>query len=163
MWEIGLRMNIAPYPFVRVVGNRYEFTSVGRREIQKVIDFTLLDDSDLYNLCLGDLMPDGRIDDLVNTNNGDLVRIFATVIAATVDFLERTPWAVVYFTGSTENRTKLYGEILRRNYSSIKDKYTVFATFWRQNKLVKAEFDPDLKKKYQEYYICMKKFKTSLL
>jgi hypothetical protein len=86
---IGLRMNVAPYPFVRIVRNRYEFISVGKRDVQKVVEFTRLAGPSGYNMCLGDLLPDGGIDDLANTNNGDLVKVFATAIAAALDFLER--------------------------------------------------------------------------
>lgn len=153
VWRIVLLMNIAPYPFVRIVGNRYEFTSLGKREIQKVVEFVLIEEPNVYNLCFGDSLPGNKIDDRANTNNGDIVKVFATVIAAVADFLERNPKMMLYFTGSTESRTNLYAEILRRNYSRYKDMYQVSAAFWQEDKIMAGEFDPSLERKYIEYYL----------
>lgn len=156
LWRIVLLMNIAPYPFVRT-GNTYKFISTGKKVVQKVVDFSLLKGENSFNLGFGDLLPDGSIDDMVNTNNGDLVKTFATVVAIAVDFLEHNPHTIIYFTGSTESRTNLYAEILRRNYLNYKEKYVVFASLWVNDKLVDMEFDPAFDGKYFEYYLYKRK------
>jgi hypothetical protein len=39
-----------------------------------------LDFTNLYNLGFGDLLPDGKIDDKVTSNNGDIIKVLSTVI-----------------------------------------------------------------------------------
>src|SRR5882672_8774429 len=98
---------------------RYTFTSVGRKRIEKIVDFADLGMENVFNLAFGDLQPDGSVDDLSNSNNGDIVKVLATVISIMRDFTTKNPQACITFTGSTEERTKLYTRILKSYYSSF--------------------------------------------
>lgn len=87
----------------------FEFVSEGRKgKVTKVIQFQSMDYTGLYNLAFGDLMADGKIDDIVITDNGDSKKILATVVAAIYAFTHKYPDAWVYATGSTDGRTRLY-------------------------------------------------------
>jgi len=51
-------------------------------------------------------MPDGQVDDKVNTNNSDLVKVLGTVISIIQSFLNENMEAKIFFTGSTQQRTE---------------------------------------------------------
>ena len=53
-------------------------------------------------------MPDGQVDDKVNTNNSDLVKVLGTVISIIQSFLNENMEAKIFFTGSTQQRPDLY-------------------------------------------------------
>ncbi len=48
-------------------------------------------------------MPDGQVDDKVNTNNSDLVKVLGTVISIIQSFLNENMEAKIFFTGSTQH------------------------------------------------------------
>lgn len=66
----------------------YEFISEGPKGlIPKRIQFTLVNRQGIYNLVFGDKDPvSGEIDDKVVSNNGDSVKVLATVIGAVFAF-----------------------------------------------------------------------------
>ena len=65
-------------------GRRYEFVSEGPRgTIRKLIEFQETYDSGLFNLAFGDKDPlTGEMDDLSISDNGDVQKVLATVVAA---------------------------------------------------------------------------------
>jgi hypothetical protein len=73
-------MTYVPYSYKRVAPRRYIFTSVGRYEIKKVVEFVPLKAKNVVNLGFGDLLPDGSFDDKANSNNGDILKVLATVV-----------------------------------------------------------------------------------
>lgn len=73
-------MHQPSYPFSHAHIARYIFTSIGKVRIEKVVEFSHTSIADLYNVGFGDLLPDGSIDDLANTNNGDIIKVLATVV-----------------------------------------------------------------------------------
>ncbi len=82
---------------------------------------------DVYNLAFGDKHPTkNTIDDLVITNNGDTDKILATVADALYIFLDKNPEALVYATGSTPARTRLYRMGITRFYEEIKQNFFLF-------------------------------------
>ena len=88
----------------------YEFLSEGPKgKIQKLIQFSLVNQDTLYNLAFGDKSPEsGEIDDMAITDNGDSEKVLATVVAAVYAFCDLFPKAWIYATGSTAARTRLY-------------------------------------------------------
>jgi hypothetical protein len=64
----------------------------------------------------GDLLPDGTVDDKANSNNGDIAKVMVTVIEILKHFTSQHPSMEIYFEGSTAERTKLYGRILKAYY-----------------------------------------------
>ena len=121
--RIFLQMNQVPYPFIRH-GNKYTFVSVGKSRIQKIVKFTPEYDPDTFSLSFGDVK-DGGIDDTVVSNNGDIIKVLATVIAIAIDFLEDNSHALVSFTGSTPGRTAMYERIIRMYYESFPDRFSI--------------------------------------
>lgn len=101
--------------------NRYEFTSIGHKSIDKVIIFQKTDLPNFYNLVLADIVGDGTYDDLIESNNGDMEKIMATVIQAIFAFLAFYPNANVLFSGSTPSRTRLYNIILTKEFEKLND------------------------------------------
>jgi hypothetical protein len=91
----------------------FEFVSVGPKGfVQKLVHFQKADEPGLYNLAFGDKNHEtGELDDLVKTNNGDSEKVLATVVAALYAFFSKHPDALVYATGSTISRTRLFGEV----------------------------------------------------
>jgi hypothetical protein len=102
-----------PYTYKHIQPRRYVFISVGKTTIEKVVDFVPLGMGNIVNIGFGDLLSDGCIDDKVNSNNGDIIKVLATVVDILRHFTTKYPQAEIYFQGSTENRTKLYSRILR--------------------------------------------------
>ena len=106
----------------------FEFISVGPKgAIRKIIHFQLTYTPGLYNLAFGDKDPlTGEIDDLAITNNGDTDKVLATVTAALYIFLDKNPDALVYATGSTPARTRLYRMGITRFYEEIQHDFFLF-------------------------------------
>lgn len=73
----------------------------------------------------GDLLPDGSINDKANSNNGDILKVMATVVDILKHFTARYPGKVIYFVGSTDERTRLYGRILRTYYYSFSQEFAL--------------------------------------
>jgi hypothetical protein len=90
---------------------QFEFVSIGRKgAIIKRIEFTYVDELAFWNLGFGDYNPiTNRIDDQAVSDNGDGRKVLATVAFAVSQFLGKQPDATVFFTGSTDQRTRVYG------------------------------------------------------
>ncbi|MGE7773115.1 DUF6934 family protein [Chitinophaga sp. NPDC101104] len=118
-------MTVDPYKLIPRGGNQFDFESEGSRgSVRKSVEFYHTHDQ-YYNVGFGDIGDDGYIDDLSETNNGDLLRVFATVIKVMEDFLVRSPGAVLYFTGSTPQRVRIYSMILTRYFHRFSEKYEI--------------------------------------
>ena len=114
-------MTQVAYLYQRRGSRRYGFISIGEKKIEKAVDFVFLQEN-IVNLAFGDLLPDGSIDDMANSNNGDIIKVFSTIIDIVRDFTNRYPNVEIYFEGSTPERTRLYGRIIRTYYTTfIKD------------------------------------------
>ena len=63
------------------------------------------------------------LDDLAISNNGDTEKVLGTVVAALYAFFDRHPGAIVYATGSTPGRTRLYRMGITKFYEEIKNDF----------------------------------------
>src|SRR4051794_19377053 len=106
----------------------FEFISVGPKgAIRKIIHFQSTYKAGVYNLAFGDKHPvTGEIDDLAVTNNTDTDKVLATVVAALYVFFDKNPETLVYATGSTPARTRLYPKGITRFYEEIKQDFFLF-------------------------------------
>lgn len=95
------------------------------RIVDKKIEFVQISHK-VYNLAFGDLKNEIDFDDLVVTDNKDSEQILATVVQAILVFLEVYPDCVIYFTGSTLSRTRLYRIILAREFFNWRDRFDVY-------------------------------------
>jgi len=104
------------YPYKLIRPRRYIFISTGKRRIEKIVDFVPLGINNLINMGFGDLLRDGAVDDKANSNNGDIVKVMATVVEILKHFTNQHSGVEIYFEASTRERTKLYDRILRTYY-----------------------------------------------
>jgi len=133
-----------PYVYKQLQSKQYLFISEGRKRIAKVVDFVQLADS-TFNLCFGDLLPDGTIDDTVNSNNGDIVKVLATVVDILRAFCLQHHAVQIYFEGSTELRTILYARILKTYYTDIAMEFAI-AGLTEEGEVI--TYDPLIDRKY---------------
>ncbi len=92
-----------------------------------MIEFQVTSTSGLYNLAFGDKEPEtGELDDLAITNNGDTQKVLGTVVAALYAFFDKNPEALVYATGSTPARTRLYRMGITKFYNEIQNDFYLY-------------------------------------
>jgi hypothetical protein len=105
----------------------FDFISIGKRgAIHKRVIFAEID-TNFFNLALVDVDPvSGETDDLSVSDNGDSVKILATVIAIISEFLGQYPNASIYFSGSTLARTRLYRIGISTNFAYFAEYYLIF-------------------------------------
>ncbi|RRO17202.1 DUF6934 family protein [Flavobacteriaceae bacterium 14752] len=104
-------MNLPKYPLSSSEKmTTFEFTSEGEKGlIHKLVRFQPTNLNGLYNLAFGDKDKlTGDINDKVISNNGDSKKVLATVVATVYAFTDKYPNALIYATGSTKSRTRLY-------------------------------------------------------
>ncbi len=106
----------------------FEFISVGSKgTIRKIIEFQATSSPGLYNLAFGDKNPKtGELDDLAVSNNGDTQKVLGTVVAALYAFFDKNPEAIVYATGSTPARTRLYRMGITKFYDEIQNDFYLY-------------------------------------
>jgi hypothetical protein len=141
------------YEYSEVHAYRYTFTSTGKRNIDKVIQFTLTSTNNVYNLAFGDLLPNGGIDDMANSNNGDIIKIFATIIDVVQCFTMQNPSFIIYIIGSTRQRTLLYNRILKTYYQPFIEKFAIAGLIKTGNGEIYVPFDPKSTDAYLAFLI----------
>lgn len=106
----------------------FEFTSVGPKgRISKIIQYFPTNYKDLYNLGFGDKnMVTGEIDDTIISNNQDSEKVLATVIATLFVFTDKHPEAMIYATGSTKTRTRLYRMGITKYLDEARQNFEVY-------------------------------------
>jgi len=144
-------MNAEKYAYnSEPTGLLYVFFSLGKKGIiPKVVIYEELQEN-LYNLAFGDYNPiTQEIDDKSVSNNGDMVKILATIIQTIRDFFILYPQAILVIQGSTDTRTRLYQKIIKDNFSLIQTEFKVLAL---QKGGTKPE-TPDFLLNYEKFYI----------
>jgi hypothetical protein len=106
----------------------FEFVSIGLQgRIIKLVQYTPTNYKDLFNLGFGDKNSDtGEIDDNVISNNGDSEKVLATVVATLYAFTDNHKDAMVYATGSTKSRTRLYRMGISKYLDEIQQDFVIF-------------------------------------
>ena len=106
----------------------FEFISEGPKgAIRKLIHFQQTNEPGLYNLAFGDKNPNtGEIDDLAISNNADSEKVLATVVSALYAFYDKHPDSLVYATGSTASRTRLYRMGITKFYDEMIADFQLF-------------------------------------
>ena len=112
----------------------FEFVSVGAKgKITKLVQYTPTNYKDLYNLGFGDKNAEtGEIDDNIISNNGDSEKVLATVVATLYAFTDKHPYALVYATGRTESRTRLYRMGITKYISEAEKDFEIFGELEEQ-------------------------------
>ena len=146
-------MNQTPYLYEGIGQERYIFTSTGKKTIVKIAEFTRATDGNIVNLGFGDLLPDGRLDDRAISNNGDIIKIFATLIVIIKEFAARFPHLKIAFTGSTPERTKMYNRILTMYYTEFSREFKITGIIEHPKMRGEVDFEPDILRKYLFYFV----------
>jgi hypothetical protein len=101
----------------------FEFFSEGPKgNVRKRVVFQPTDNPYLYNFAFGDVDEANHIDDLAETNNGDIALVMATVANALFAFFEQHPNCFVFLEGSTNQRNRLYQRIIQRYGPELNNK-----------------------------------------
>ncbi|MBO9613883.1 MAG: hypothetical protein J7619_14365 [Dyadobacter sp.] len=121
-------MDEKTYPFTLIPGELvYKFESVSaNKKIQKAVLFTPTGNGIVFNLALVDLDTDNQMRDDIESRNGDMPTVLATVFQIIEDFLNTSPERIVMFKGSDSRRQRLYRIVLSREFSSISEKFEIF-------------------------------------
>lgn len=98
-------------------------------------------------------MPDGSIDDKANSNNGDIVRVLATVVEILFDYTSKYPGIEIFFAGSTQERTKLYTRILKTYYASFSRQFTMKVIVVEEGRYTVLPFEPKADLKFAGFLI----------
>ena len=146
-------MTKAPYLHSRDGLTRYTFLSTGRRAVKKIVEFTPLTLKNLYNLGFGDLLANGNIDDKINSNNGDIIKVLSTVIHILKDFTETNPEAKIAFKGSTKERTALYQRIIKTYFTTFKKEFLITALEGPASEPRETVFDTEYKGTYLAFFV----------
>jgi len=141
------------YPYDHAQASRYTFTSIGKKRIAKEVVFTHTGIRNIVNMGFGDLLPDGSIDDKANSNNGDIVRVLATIVQILIDFTSKFPNTEIFFSGSTQERTKLYTRILRTYYASFNKEFTINVLIKERDGYSELPFEPKADLKFLGFLI----------
>lgn len=106
----------------------FEFLSIGPRGvIPKRIAFVPTEYPEIYNLIFGDIDVNGEINDYSISNNNDRNKVLATIAHAVSIYLKAYPERWIYFTGSTEARTRLYRMAINVNLTELESKFAIYA------------------------------------
>jgi hypothetical protein len=120
--------------------SRFEFVSIGKKgEIPKRILFTPTPLPNVYNLAFGDIIDDEDIDDYNISDNGDRNKILATVLKAVDLYTKKYPDRWVYFTGSTEHRTRLYRMAVSLHLEELMRIFDIFAEIDEDEEFVRFQ------------------------
>ncbi len=105
----------------------YEFISEGPKgSIKKMVIYTETITENVYNLGFGDYDENTNgINDLSVTNNGDSLKVLATVASTVFAFTEKHPNAWILATGSTAVRTRLYRMGITNNLTEIETDFII--------------------------------------
>lgn len=105
----------------------FKFNSIGPKgEISIMVQFLNTNDPNVYNLAFGNVLEDGNIDDHIKNGNHDRNKVLATIAIAVYEFTSRNPGKLVYFTGSTPARTRLYRMALTINFPELSIDFEIF-------------------------------------
>ncbi|WP_346316013.1 hypothetical protein [Chitinophaga sp. YIM B06452] len=136
-------MNILPYEVEVRSPTIFRFASKGPKgTIIKEVVITPVSRLGYYNFGFGDVRSDGSIDDVSETNNDDLLKVFSTIISIMEYFLDRNPDCVLSFKGSTLQRTAVYNMILKRYRSRFSEKYRISGMIMINGEFAEIEYDP---------------------
>ena len=106
----------------------YEFISEGPKGlVKKIVEYTETSTENVFNLGFGDYDETTKtINDLSVTNNGDSLKVLATVASTVYAFTQKHPKAWVLATGSTAIRTRLYRMGITNNLTEIAEDFIVY-------------------------------------
>jgi hypothetical protein len=122
-------MNMPHYNYATKDFRQFEFVSRGPKgAIKKLVAYTKIqDDPIMYNLAFGDENPKTRLlDDSVKSNNEDRDKVLATVANTIINFSDHYGNHLIYATGSSPARTRLYQMSIAAMIDKINKDFDVY-------------------------------------
>jgi hypothetical protein len=114
---------------------KFDFISEGcNGKIPKRVEFMPTPFPNVYNLSFGDIKHNGELDDQAISNNGDRNKILATILYVVDTYTRRFPEHWVFFSGSTENRTRLYRIAISLHLEELSEMFEILVDLngdWR--------------------------------
>lgn len=148
-------MESQTYNISKVTRYTFEFRSIGKERLLKQVVFTNMEsNANVYNLSLGTVMRGGSVDFRDSSNNGDMVKVFSTIVKCIRMFTSDFPHAVIFFQGNTEQKTRVYNEILRRHYEEFSLNFNIFGVRVTDGNTTVQKFDK--RRNYSGFYLTMK-------
>jgi hypothetical protein len=132
----------------------FRFVSEGRHgKLTKIVSFDEIEGkAGVFNLALGTILPDGKVDFATTTNNGDRNKVLTTVAGIVDTFIKRYPESNVYITGSDSRRTMLYQRAIAYGYDQLIQLFGVYGDISADSPI--TEFEPfDTTKSYTGFLI----------
>jgi hypothetical protein len=104
------------------------FESIGiNKDTRKMVVYVPDENKeDLFHLIFGDLTDDNTIDVFAISNNQDMKMILSSVIQTLHIFFEINPTKKVFFTGSTDARTRLYRATISKLFAKTELFYNIY-------------------------------------
>lgn len=125
----------------------YTFISSGKNgDIAKIVIFQELGNK-IFNLVLADFDFDKEtFSDTAVSNNGDLSKILATVLAIILDFFRSKQNACIIMEANSTPKNKLYNRMVKNYYSTLKSKLRILIE--TENGLEEYSIDKESNKFY---------------
>ena len=129
------------------------FESIGNAKTIKKLAVYIPDENrpEMYHLVFGDLKDDDSIDVFAISNNQDMKIILSSVIRTLPVFFEKNPDKKVFFTGSTDSRTRLYRATIAKLLHEAELYYHIYGL------LDDGTLEPFVKSNYYKGYLIEKK------
>lgn len=134
-------MHYPSYPFQQTEDTtQFFFESIGSKGvIQKTVAITATGIDNIYNLGLGDYNPEtNEVDDLSVSDNGDTVKILATIFKIVHLYLNRYPERQLVFAGNTSSRNRLYRMAINKEIQELSHFFSLLG-YWNDTW---EHFDP---------------------
>jgi hypothetical protein len=105
----------------------FKFTSIGPKgKIEKVVQFGQTDNPEIFNLVMGNVLEHGAIDDKTTNDNKDSLKILGTIKASIYEFTAHYPDKLIFYKGSTIERTRYYRMALTHQFNKISNDFEIF-------------------------------------
>jgi hypothetical protein len=109
------------YEYLLEEGVFYTFLSIGKKEIPKVVIFQNTEEN-TFNLVLGDIdFENGNISDENISNNGDMVKVLATVFQITIHFIYHHSGCKIIINGNSDIKKELYKRLIENNLKELRN------------------------------------------
>ncbi len=130
---------------ISVDGMEYGFVSIGRKgTFSKLIQFTPMSITGMYNMALLDIQDDGSYSDKSISDNGDRNKILATVYSVVHNFFFQSPECLIFFTGSTDSRTRLYRMAITLNLEILQNDFDIIGVLRDLDSYVYVPFEKNV-------------------
>jgi hypothetical protein len=115
----------------------FDFISVGKYgSIPKRIAFIPTALPYVFNLAFGNIKDDDSIDDTSVSDNGDRNKILATIANVVDQYTYKYPERLIYFRGSTKERTRLYRMAVGLNLEELTEKFEIYVEVDKEDDFV---------------------------